>query len=157
MSWRRARHGRFRTAVEARSLTGSVNVLGPLAAREAFARARAVVLPSHHDSFPYVALEAAAAGKPLIATSTGGIPEIFGPFADRLVEPANSHALKAAMERFLADQSQYQRDADALRKYVGKKYSLKRMQKKWVVSMRVHQSLSRLKRSGFVKLHQHQK
>ena len=117
----------FRASVEARSLSGSVNILGPLPARVAFARARAVVLPSHHDSFPYVALEAAAAGKPLVATSTGGIPEIFGPLAARLVEPAKADALQTAMERFLDDDAQAMRDAQELRLHVRECFSLKRM------------------------------
>jgi hypothetical protein len=33
---------------------------------------------------PYVALEAAGAQVPIVATDVGGVPEIFGPFADRL-------------------------------------------------------------------------
>ena len=34
------------------------------------------VVPSLAESFPYVVLEATAAGLPLIATNVGGIPEI---------------------------------------------------------------------------------
>jgi Glycosyl transferases group 1. len=34
---------------------------------------------------PYVVLEAAAAGKPLITTRVGGIPEIYGPLSATLV------------------------------------------------------------------------
>jgi glycosyltransferase involved in cell wall biosynthesis len=33
---------------------------------------------------PYVVLEAGGARVPMVATDVGGIPEIFGPFADRL-------------------------------------------------------------------------
>lgn len=33
---------------------------------------------------PYVVLEAAGAHIPMVATDVGGIPEIFGPFSDRL-------------------------------------------------------------------------
>ena len=33
---------------------------------------------------PYVILEAAAASVPMVATNVGGVPEIFGPFSDRL-------------------------------------------------------------------------
>ncbi len=40
--------------------------------------------PSRAESLPYVILEAAAASVPMIATDVGGIPEIFGPFSDRL-------------------------------------------------------------------------
>ncbi|MCE7997962.1 MAG: glycosyltransferase family 4 protein [Rhodobiaceae bacterium] len=114
----------FVEAIDARSLSGSIQVLGKVPAREAFTRARAVVLPSHHDSFPYVALEAAAAGKPLIATSTGGIPEIFGPLSDRLVEPGNARALEQALVNFLSNETECLRDAADLHAYVGDQFSL---------------------------------
>ncbi|MAN62210.1 MAG: glycosyl transferase [Parvibaculum sp.] len=117
----------FTADVEARSLTQSVRILGKVPARDAFARARAVVLPSHHDSFPYVALEAAAAGRPLIATSTGGIPEIFGPLANRLIKPGNAQALQQAMEHFLDHESLQLREAGKLRAHVRDHFSLNGM------------------------------
>ncbi|WOF73938.1 glycosyltransferase [Parvibaculaceae bacterium PLY_AMNH_Bact1] len=117
----------FSAAVEVRSLTESVRILGKVPARDAFARARAVVLPSHHDSFPYVALEAAAAGRPLIATSTGGIPEIFGPLAGCLIRPGDVQALQSAMEQFLDHEAQYHCDAANLRTHVKKQFSLSNM------------------------------
>ncbi|KAB2871897.1 MAG: glycosyltransferase, partial [Bauldia sp.] len=42
-------------------------------------------------------LEAIAAGLPTIATRVGGIPEIFGPEAGRLIPPGDAVALAAAM------------------------------------------------------------
>ena len=45
---------------------------------QAFAMGRMLVIPSRAESLPYVVLEAAAAGVPIIATRVGGIPEIFG-------------------------------------------------------------------------------
>ena len=47
-------------------------------ARQAFALARIIVVPSRAEAMPYIVLEALAAGKPMIATAVGGIPEIFG-------------------------------------------------------------------------------
>jgi glycosyltransferase involved in cell wall biosynthesis len=108
----------FRAAIQSRGLTGSINLMGMTPAREAFAGAQAVLLPSHRDSFPYVALEVAAAGKPLIATSTGGVPEIFGPFADRLLEPGNVDALACEMTRFLNHPFEFSQDAISLREHV---------------------------------------
>jgi glycosyltransferase involved in cell wall biosynthesis len=117
----------FTATVESRSLSHSVRILGKVPARDAFALARAVVLPSHNDSFPYVALEAAAAGKPLIATSTGGIPEIFGPLADRLIKPGDAQALRVAMEQFLENEAEFIRDAGDLRTHVRNQFSLSGM------------------------------
>ncbi len=133
----------FTAAVETRSLSHSVRILGKVPARDAFARARAVVLPSHNDSFPYVALEAAAGGKPLIATSTGGIPEIFGPLADRLVEPGDAQALRVAMEQFLENEAEYIRDAGDLRTHVRDQFSLSCMAN-GVAGVYAHAAMERL-------------
>ena len=56
-----------------------------------------MVVPSRAESLPYIVLEAAAAGLPLIATCVGGIPEIFGPDAGELVPPNDAAALARAI------------------------------------------------------------
>jgi glycosyltransferase involved in cell wall biosynthesis len=61
-----------------------VEFRGPMPAREAFKLGRILVVPSRAESMPYVVLEAGGARMPMVATDVGGIPEIFGPFADRL-------------------------------------------------------------------------
>lgn len=71
--------------------------------REAIALGRVVVVPSRAESMPYVVLETIAAGRPLIATAVGGIPDIFADAADRLVAPGNVDALATAMAEALAD------------------------------------------------------
>lgn len=47
-------------------------------ARQYLKAFNAFVLPSRKEGFPYVILEAAQAGLPVLATKTGGIPEILG-------------------------------------------------------------------------------
>jgi glycosyltransferase involved in cell wall biosynthesis len=74
-----------------------VRFVSPLPARSAFALGRVMVVPSRAESFPYIVLEAAAAGKPLVVTRVGGIPDLFGPFAERLVTPDDTGALERAI------------------------------------------------------------
>jgi glycosyltransferase involved in cell wall biosynthesis len=56
-------------------------------AREAFALAELIVVPSRAEAMPYIVLEALAAGRPMIATAVGGIPEIFGESSPALIRP----------------------------------------------------------------------
>jgi glycosyltransferase involved in cell wall biosynthesis len=89
--------------VAARGIADQVRFPGAMPAREAFRLGRLMVVPSRMESFPYVVLEAAAAGMPLVATNVGGIPEIFGPDANRLVPPDQPAALAGAIRRAQAD------------------------------------------------------
>ena len=79
--------------------------IGSTPARAAFARGRRLVVPSRAESLPYIVLEAAAAGIPLIATDVGGIAEIFGPAASDLVAPGDPAALALAIERSREDEA----------------------------------------------------
>ena len=79
---RRDRRRRTRRGASTRArrpelgLDGVVTFMGPMPAREAFRLGRTLVVPSRAESLPYIVLEAAAAGLPLLATDVGGIPEI---------------------------------------------------------------------------------
>ncbi len=88
---------RYVAQARALGLGDAVTFHDPLPAREAFALARAVVVPSRAESMPYVVLEAIAAGMPLIATRVGGIPEIFAAESGRLVAPGEAGELANAM------------------------------------------------------------
>lgn len=89
--------------IERLGLGDRVSLLGAQPARPTFARGRIAVVPSLAESLPYIVLEAAAARLPVIATSVGGIPEIFGPTAVSLVPPNDVSALRAAMQKALDD------------------------------------------------------
>jgi glycosyltransferase involved in cell wall biosynthesis len=84
-------------------LAGRIELLGVRPAREALKRGRCLVVPSLAESLPYVILEGASGGLPVISTNVGGIGEIFGPSSDTLVPPADTEALRGAMQAFLAD------------------------------------------------------
>ena len=93
----RATNSRNRCA--SAGLDEAIRFVSPMPAREAFALGRIMVVPSRAESFPYIVLEAAAAGKPLVVTNVGGIPDMFGPLADRLVAPDDAIALEARHRR----------------------------------------------------------
>mgnify|MGYP002149143219 CR=1 FL=1 len=74
-----------RPAVLLRVKSGdAVRFIGHVKARYGFSKGKVLVVPSRGDSMPYVVIEAAAAGIPMVAANVGGIPEIFGPYSDGL-------------------------------------------------------------------------
>ncbi|MDF1686955.1 MAG: glycosyltransferase [Parvibaculaceae bacterium] len=91
----------FKAQARSLGLEDCVRFEAPMPARAAFALGRCVVMPSHHESLPYVVLEAAGASRPLITTDVGGIGEIFGTLSSRLIEPKSVAALSRAMTAFL--------------------------------------------------------
>src|SRR6266508_1141044 len=95
--------GPDRAAFEAQAagLAGAARFVGAKPARAAFALGQLLVVPSRAESLPYIVLEAAAAGVPLIATRVGGIPEIFGPDAADLIAPGDPEALASAIRSAL--------------------------------------------------------
>jgi glycosyltransferase involved in cell wall biosynthesis len=93
---------RYRLQVERLGLADRVRFLKPMPARQAFALARIVVVPSRAEAMPYIVLETLAAGKTMIATAVGGIPEIFGAGSPALVQP-DAGELADRMSEALAD------------------------------------------------------
>ena len=66
-------------------------------------RLAVLALPSIIETAPMVLLEAMAAGVPVIASRTGGIPEITGENTALLVQPGDASGFAAAAARLLDD------------------------------------------------------
>ncbi|MBI2472868.1 MAG: glycosyltransferase family 4 protein [Planctomycetes bacterium] len=76
-------------------------------------------LPSHHEGFPTVIVEAFACGRPVVATKVDGVPEaITNDTVGLLVEPNNSEALASALNKALEKEWDYQTIAE-----YGKRFS----------------------------------
>lgn len=112
---------RYHAQVERLGLESHVRFLPPMPARDAFALAETIVVPSRAEAMPYIVLEALAAGMPMIATAVGGIPEIFGENSPALIRPDPSQ-LAAKMGTALSDFDGYRKlmpQADELKARFG--------------------------------------
>src|ERR1700744_1488129 len=108
-------------------LGDAVRMIGHVKARYGFSKGSLLVVPSRGDSMPYVVIEAAAAGIPMVAANIGGIPEIFGPHTDALFTPSNPAAMADAIEGALDDFPAAQARARELRQRIFLHFSQKAM------------------------------
>jgi len=105
-----------------------VSFAGQTPAREAFKLGRVLVVPSRAESMPYVVLEAAGARVPMLATDVGGIPEIYGPYRDRLGPPDDPADLQARIEAMLTkSDAERQAEAAQLAAHVAERFSIQIM------------------------------
>jgi glycosyltransferase involved in cell wall biosynthesis len=96
-----------RSAVTSPPLAGRVELVGPrwgAELDELMAGAAAVVVPSEwYDNLPHVVCQAAALGKPVVASRIDGIPEhVREDVSGFLFPPGDAEALARSMERVLA-------------------------------------------------------
>ncbi|HEY9452650.1 MAG TPA: glycosyltransferase family 4 protein [Bradyrhizobium sp.] len=108
----------IKAQVERLGLGEAVRFIGHVKARHGFSKGSLLVVPSRGDSMPYVVIEAAAAGIPMVAANVGGIPEIFGPFPDALFAPGNPAAMADAIARALDAPAATQERAKSLRERI---------------------------------------
>ena len=123
-----------------------VRFIGFCPAREAFTMGRMLVIPSRAESLPYIVLEAAAAGIPVIATRVGGNPEIFGAQGDHLIPPDDVAALVGAIDAALDDPGDVNRVAHAVRTRVRNEFSSTAMIESGLTAYREALALRKLAR-----------
>jgi glycosyltransferase involved in cell wall biosynthesis len=84
-----------------------------------------VLLPSrYHEFAPYSALEAMAAGAPVLASALGGLPEILGP--ERCLPPNDAATLASRMRRLHDDPTLRRDEGQALLARVRENHSQER-------------------------------
>jgi glycosyltransferase involved in cell wall biosynthesis len=95
---------------------------------EAVQLGRIMVLPSRFESFPYVVIETAAAGLPLITSNVGGISEVVP--RELLCEPLTPEELARRMQALLADPKLVSLQADRYSQHIRKTCSALEMSRK---------------------------
>jgi glycosyltransferase involved in cell wall biosynthesis len=104
-------------------LGGAVRFIGHVKPRYGFSKGRLLVVPSRGDSMPYVVIEAAAAGVPMIGANVGGIPEIFDTHTTALFTSNNIDAMATAIKTALDDLPATRARAVLLRERIAKHFS----------------------------------
>ncbi len=117
----------FRALAQALNLGNAATFAGAMPARQALALGRALVMPSRAESFPYVALEAAGAGRPLIASNVGGVPEIVAGTDTALVPPDDIGALATTLADVVRDSEAAHARAGRLQAQIGRRFSVAAM------------------------------
>jgi len=113
----------LKAQVKRLALGDAVRFIGHVKARYGFSKGRLLVVPSRGDSMPYVVIEAAAAGIPMIAANVGGIPEIFDTHADALFAPSNAAAMADAIKVALDNPAGTAARAEKLRERISNHFS----------------------------------
>jgi glycosyltransferase involved in cell wall biosynthesis len=117
----------LKAQIQKLGLTEAVRFIGHVKARYGFSKGKLLVVPSRGDSMPYVVIEAAAAGIPMVAANVGGIPEIFGSHTDALFAPNIVGAMADAIEIALEDPAEAHVRAKSLRERIFQHFSQKAM------------------------------
>ena len=100
-------------------LPDTIGFVPPTEVPELYARSAVVVVASQSEGLPNVVLEAMAHGKAVVATPVGGIPAVIEDGKTGfLVPPRDAPALRAAIERLLADEELRRRLGSAARERV---------------------------------------
>ena len=93
-----------------------------------FAAFDVFILPSANEGTPVTAIEALAAGKPVVATRVGGIPDVVRDGEDGfLVAPGDVDALAERLAQLATDPELRDRMGDAARARVRERYSVERL------------------------------
>lgn len=82
-------------------------------------------LPSYSEGMPTVMIEAISLKIPVVCTSVGGIPDLFGKYKDKLIEAKSVKSLAFRLNEYLAKKEEAQKVCEELYEHVQKYYEAK--------------------------------
>lgn len=94
-----------------------ITMMPAMKQRQAFTLARTLVVPSRAEAMPYIVLEAVAAGKSVIASRVGGIPEALGLSNPALASPGDWQQMGQIMAASITDPNWKQSTEPDLRQF----------------------------------------
>jgi glycosyltransferase involved in cell wall biosynthesis len=94
---------KYQTMMVEAGLSDRIGILPAMPIRDALSMSRTIVVPSRAESMPYIVLEALAAGKSVVASRVGGIPEALGPASAALAEPDSAADLARVMAASISE------------------------------------------------------
>lgn len=100
----------------------------------AIRQARLLVQPSRDEAFGITLLEAGYLGTPIVATRTGGIPEVLGGYYPYLASPDDPDALAAAIDEALFNPTDTERQVGLIRRRVSTQFT-------WGTAYRTYEAL----------------
>jgi glycosyltransferase involved in cell wall biosynthesis len=124
---------KLKAAAAASGYADRIHILPPVVAESAehrglFAALDCFILPSRHEPFGIVVLEAWAAGKPVIASNVGGLGRLVKHEVNGLqIESGNTAQLIAAMQRIQADKELRQTTVQTAQKEIESTYTWSRV------------------------------
>lgn len=117
--------GAIREFIAGANLEERIHLLGPLteeAILQEYARCSLLALPSVQENLPMVIAQAMAAGKPVLATRVGGVPEMVNSQTGILINPGDVNELAAALLHLLQNPPIQKQMGQAGRRYALQTY-----------------------------------
>ncbi len=124
---------KVRALAAAKGLKRQISIPGWIGEAQKLAclkRAAVVILPSYYEGLPMSVLEGMAAGKAIISTTVGAIPEVVGEENGILIDPGDVEGLAAAMLRCSSDGELLQRMSRNNLRRAQEVFSMQRMHEK---------------------------
>jgi len=123
---------RLKAMVEDLNLTKSISFLGHVQDEDLpgiYQASDFFILPTEKlEGFGLVILEAMACGTPVLGTPVGAIPEVIGPFNERLIfKGTDWKSIKEKLEDVIENPDRYKYEPEACRSFVEKNFSWRKV------------------------------